>query len=127
MNPARNDAISFVFLLILIFRVTIVDCTGRSKRQSGTSIFLGLKVGFLKGLLAGQVKNGQGRFGINGIGGGGFGGFGGVNGGNPFLGRARVTERMYEFVRATYDDEREREDIPLRTTSIPKRFYSRTG
>ena len=115
--------ISFVLILIIVSVPFGVGMnTNRTKRQSGATIFLGLKVGFLKGLLAGQAVN---PYGSRGFGGGGFGGFGGVNSGNPFLGRARVTERMYEFVRATYDDEREREEIPQKTTPIPRRYPRR--
>lgn len=127
-HPILCEMISFVLILILISIQFCVDANiNRPKRQAGTTIFLGLKVGFLKGILAGQAFNPYGSRGFGGIGGGGFGGFGGVNGGNPFLGRnSRVTERMYEFVRSTYDDEREREDIPPKTTPKPWR-YPRTG
>lgn len=108
-------------ILSLTFSCDHFCGTIRSKRQSGATVFLGLKVGFLKGILAGQAKNQNGYgFGTNGI--------GTNNGGNPFLGRSRVTERTYDFVQATYDDEREREEKPKRTTPLPKRYNrSRTG
>lgn len=113
----QSEMVSFFVLLFLLsINSGANGSISRYKRQTGgATIFLGLKVGLLKGLLAGQAVNPYGY------------GYGyGINGGNPFLGRARVTERAYEFVRPTYDDEREREDIPLRTTPLP-RIYSRRG
>lgn len=116
MLQFQSEMVSFfVVLFLLSINSGANGSISRYKRQTGGStIFLSLKVGFLKGLLAGQVVNPNGY------------GYNGINGGNPFLGRARVTERTYEFVRATFDDEREREDVPLRTTPLP-RIYSRRG
>lgn len=120
MLQFQSEMVSFfVVLFFLSINSGANGSISRYKRQTGgATIFLGLKVGFLKGLLAGQAVNPNGY---------GYGyGFNGINGGNPFLGRARVTERTYEFVRATYDDEREREDLPQKTTPLP-RIYSRRG
>ena len=118
MLQFQSEMVSFfVVLFLLSINSGANGSISRYKRQTGgATIFLGLKVGFLKGLLAGQAVNPNGY---------GYG-YNGINGRNPFLGRARATERTYEFVRATYDDEREREDVPLRTTPLP-RIYSRRG